>query len=234
MPVWRTSSVAGDDVDRAGRQLGLAADVGEEERGERRRLGRLQDDRVAARQRRRHLPRQHEEREVPRDDLGGDAERPRAPVREGVLELVGPAGVVEEVRGGQGQVDVARLLDRLAAVQRLGHGQLAASLLDDPGDAEEVLRALGRPQLGPRLESGPGGADRGVDVLGPGLGDVGQRLLGGGGDRREPLAGARLDALAADEEAVALLERDDCPRLGRRGVRPFQAAVGAWLDVSQR
>ena len=37
-------------------------------------------------------------------------------VREGVLELVGPARVVEEVRRGQRQVDVARLLDRLAAV----------------------------------------------------------------------------------------------------------------------
>ena len=51
------------------------------------------------------------------------------PVRERVLELVGPAGVVEEVRGGERQVDVARLLDRLAAVQRLEHGELARALL---------------------------------------------------------------------------------------------------------
>src|SRR5919197_1418007 len=47
------------------------------------------------------------------------------------------AGVVEEVGRGERQVDVARLLDRLAAVERLGHGQLAASLLEDAGDAEQ-------------------------------------------------------------------------------------------------
>ena len=109
--------VAGDDVDGPGGQLGLAAHVGEDERRERSRLGRLQDDGVAARERRRHLPRQHKQREVPRDDLGRNAERPRLPVREGVLELVGPTGVVEEVCRGQRQVDVARLLDRLSAVE---------------------------------------------------------------------------------------------------------------------
>ena len=69
------AAVAGDDVDDSRRQLGLAADVGEEERGQRRRLGRLQDDRVPGRERRRDLPRQHQEREVPGDDLAGDAER---------------------------------------------------------------------------------------------------------------------------------------------------------------
>ena len=40
--------------------------------------------------------------------------------RERVLELVRPAGVVEEVGGDERHVDVARLLDRLAAVERLG------------------------------------------------------------------------------------------------------------------
>jgi hypothetical protein len=38
--------VAGDDVHDAGRQLGLAQDVAEEQRRERRRLGRLQHDGV--------------------------------------------------------------------------------------------------------------------------------------------------------------------------------------------
>ena len=37
------------------------------------------------------------------------------------------------------------------------------------------------------------------------LGDLGERLLVARGDRREALAGARLEPLAADEEAVALL-----------------------------
>ena len=51
-PGWVTSAIPispgpGDDVDDAGRQVGLAADVGEEERGQRRRRGGLEDDRVA-------------------------------------------------------------------------------------------------------------------------------------------------------------------------------------------
>ncbi len=142
-------AVAGDDVDDAGRQLGLAHDVAEEERGQRRRLGRLEHDGVARGERRRDLPGKHQQREVPRDDLAGDAERPRRPVRERVLELVGPAGVVEEVRGRERQVDVARLLDRLAAVQALEHRELAAALGQDARDPEQVLRALAARQLRP-------------------------------------------------------------------------------------
>ena len=70
---------AGDDVDDARRQVGLLADLGEEQRGQRRGLGRLEHDGVAAGQRRGDLPRQHQQREVPRDDLAGDAERRSVP-----------------------------------------------------------------------------------------------------------------------------------------------------------
>ncbi len=68
-------AVAGDDVDDAGRQPDLDADLGEGERGQRRELGRLQHDGVSCGQRRRDLPRQHQQREVPRDDLAADADR---------------------------------------------------------------------------------------------------------------------------------------------------------------
>ena len=137
-------AVAGDDVDDAGRHLRLAADVGEQERRQRRRLGGLEHDGVAARERGRDLPGEHQEREVPGDDLRGDAERPRSPAREGVLELVGPARVVEEVRRGEREVDVARLLDRLAAVERLRYRELPGALLEDARDPEEQLRPLRR------------------------------------------------------------------------------------------
>ena len=160
------AAVAGDDVDDARRQLRLAQDVAEEQRGQRRRLGRLEHDGVAARERRRDLPREHQQREVPRDDLAGDADRARRPVRERVLELVGPARVVEEVRGGEREVDVARLLDRLAAVQRLEHGELARALLEDARDPEQVLRALRAGQRRPAVrERRARGADGEVDVL---------------------------------------------------------------------
>jgi hypothetical protein len=45
---------------------------------------------------------------IPRDDLPGDAERAAAAAGEGVVELVGPAGVIEKVRGGEGDIDIAR------------------------------------------------------------------------------------------------------------------------------
>ena len=57
----------------------------------------------------------------------------------GVAELVGPAGVVEEVGGHQGDVDVAALADGLAVVDRLEHRQLAGPLLHQAGQPVQVL-----------------------------------------------------------------------------------------------
>src|ERR1051326_5098487 len=110
------AAVAGDDVDHTCGQLGLAEHVAEQQRGERRRLRRLQHDGVSARESGRDLPREHEQREVPRDDLTRYADRTRTAIRKGVLELVRPPGVVEEVRGCERKVDVARFLDRLSAL----------------------------------------------------------------------------------------------------------------------
>ena len=62
----------------------------------------------------------------------------------GVVELVGPAGVVEEPGRDERHVDVAALLDRLAVVEALGDGELAGALLHEPGDAEQVLAAVAR------------------------------------------------------------------------------------------
>ena len=68
-------AVAGDDVEHARRAARRrAASSAKQQRGERRELGRLEHDRVARRERRRDLPRQHQQREVPRDDLPDDAD----------------------------------------------------------------------------------------------------------------------------------------------------------------
>ena len=53
------------------------------------------------------------------------ADGARSSIGKRVLQLVRPARVVEEMCGRQWQIDVARLLDRLAAVQRLEDGKLA-------------------------------------------------------------------------------------------------------------
>ncbi len=216
---------AGDDVDDAGRQVGLLADLGEEQRGQRRGLGRLEHDGVAARERRGDLPGQHQQREVPRDHLPGDAERLRVGPEAGVLELVGPAGVVEEVRRDDRDVDVARLLDRLAVVERLEDGELAAALLDDARDPVEVLGALAARHPRPDARVGAArGLDGGVDVGLVGLGDLGEHLLGRGADRLERRA-VTVDELAVDEQPVGRLEVDDRARLGRRGVGEVDGGV---------
>jgi ParB family chromosome partitioning protein len=218
-------AVAGDDRDDPRRELGLLADLGEQQRGERRRLGRLEDRGVAAGQRGRELPRRHQEREVPRHDLRDDAQRSRIAPRQPVGQLVRPARVVEEVRGGERDVDVARLADRLAAVHRLHDGQLAGTLLHEPRDPEEVLAALERRQrrpLGLRLARDRDGV---LDVRRPGDRHVGEPLLGRGVDRRCGLAAARIGELTADKQPVGIAEPDVVRRLGGRRVVPAEACA---------
>src|SRR5205823_14410027 len=91
--------------------------------------------------------------------------------------------------------------------------ELARALLQDAGDAEEVFGTLARtdrgPALGVRLARG---LHRAIDVRLPRLGDLGERLLPRGIDRRIALVRKRFDELTTDEEAVALLEMDDLAR----------------------
>src|SRR5438309_1494735 len=188
------------------------------------------------RERRRDLPREHEQGEVPRDDLPGDADRPRRAVGKGVLELVGPARVVEEVRRRERQVDVARLADGLAAVQRLDDRELARALLEDARDPEEVLRALARtelrPPLGVRLARG---LHRAIDIGLPRLRDLGERLLACRIDGRVALVRERLEELAADVEPVAILEVHDLARLGSGRVLPrgrYRRGLAAARDLA--
>src|SRR6476660_9327696 len=101
------------------------------------------------------------------------------------------------MRRGERKVDVARLLDWLASVERFEDGELACALLEDARDAEEVLRTLGagerRPAVGVRR------ARRGYRVLDLGRGrlaDRCERRLVAGRDRLVRLG--RVEPLAAD------------------------------------
>src|SRR5205823_13779735 len=88
------------------------------------------------------LPRRHEERKVPRDDLPAHAHRlAEGEVEEGLVrgvrlavDLVHPAGVVTEGRGRGRDVDVAALHEWLAVVQGLELRQLVRVRLDQIGD----------------------------------------------------------------------------------------------------
>ena len=162
------------------RQPRLDADFGEGERGQRRVFGGLQHDRIARRERRGDLPGQHEKREVPRDDLPADADRARS--REFGVDQRGPAGVMVEVAGDQGNVDVARFADRLAVVDRLEHGKEALALLHVAGERVEMTRTLVAGERRPFRQRLARRRDRRVDV--------GVRALRRAGD---PLAGRRVE-----------------------------------------
>jgi hypothetical protein len=183
-------AVAGDDVHHAVGDARLGQQAGEADRGQRRLLGRLQHHRVAGGQRRPELPRGHQQREVPRDDLADHADR--LPQRVGVevgaghvghrdvdrvaLDLGRPARhVVEQVRR---QRDVGAEGDGvgLAVVQALELRELLGVLEDQVADAPDDPAALGRRDAAPGavIERGPGGPDGPVDVLGIALGDVRQ------------------------------------------------------------
>ena len=152
----------------------------------------------------RELPGRHQQREVPGDDLPGDAERARRRAVARVLELVGPAGVVEEVRGRERDVDVARLADRLAVVERLEHGELAGALLDRARDAEEVLGALAPGQVAPDRLVGRRArrATAASTSAGAGLGDLGQRRRPSRGRSSRTVSPAPGAELAVHEDAV--------------------------------
>src|SRR5207245_4126165 len=83
---------AADDVDDAVREPRFGYQLAEAQRSERGLFGGLENDGVAAGERRTELPRGHQEREVPRDNLAADADR----LAQGVVEegRIGRVGLV--------------------------------------------------------------------------------------------------------------------------------------------
>ena len=67
----------------------------------------------------------------------------------GILQFIGPTGVVEKVRRHQRQIDIATLPDWLPAVHGLQHRQLPGPSLDETCDAEEELPPFPSRQLAP-------------------------------------------------------------------------------------
>jgi hypothetical protein len=210
-------AVTREDVDDAGRHLCLPADVGKQERRQRRRLGGLEHDRVPARERRRDLPGQHQQREVPRHDLRRDAERLRVPAGERVLELVRPAGVVEEVRRGERKVDVRDSLIGLPPSSDSATRARASAPAGSRAIRKRDHRALGRLAALPTAERPPGRAHRVSDVLLTLLSDLrggsthdGESLWYNDRERRRDMLPADVEAVRyrrSNETSLARLER---------------------------
>ena len=136
-------------------------ELGEQRRAGRRGVARLEDDRVAGRQRRGDLPDHHHQRVVPRRHLADDADRlaadPRGVVlhvlpRRLALEHPGGAGEEPEVVGGVRQLLRHGQAQRLAGVLALDGDELVGARLDGVGDLEQRRGALLRGGVAPGLE----------------------------------------------------------------------------------
>ncbi len=202
-------AVAGEDLDHALGEAGLQSELAEADRGQRRLLGRLEDQRAAGRERGGDLPRRHQQRVVPGHDLSADADRLAQRVAEHVagrdgdrfaLDLRRPAGVVAQVgdRGG----DVAfGSAERLAVVERFELGELGPVCLQQIGQRVHEPGPFRRRDLSHRtVERGAGGGDGAVDVVGAGVGEGDDRLAGGGIDALERAAVGGLNGFAPDQQ----------------------------------
>ena len=198
------------DVERAVRQAGFLRDVGEQRRGERSPLGRLQNHGVARGQCRCDLPGRKHERRVPWSDECGDSGRipgyvvgvaARLEVR--VTEVVDqPVGEEAEVVCDPGHDSAKMAAQQCAVVHGLDVGQLRDILVDQLGDAVHHGRALQRWHRSPHGESGLCRGDREVDLALPAPGDVAEEAAvdwrvvaegGLGGDARSPDVVPRVD-----------------------------------------
>ena len=191
--------VTGNDVQHALRQARLAAEFGEEQRGQRRVFGGFQNDGVACGQRRGHLPRQHQQRKVPRDHRAADPQRGH--VRQFRRQKLRQPGMVIEMPGDQRHVDVAAFADGLAIVHRFQHGQKPRVFLHKPGQRIQVSGPLmpGKPRPF-RLRAAGCGNGR-VQVFGRALRHLGQHLGRRGVLRLKRLA--RFGEAAVDPVAEA-------------------------------
>ncbi len=205
---------AGDDVHDARRQARTRERLGQQQRAERRLLGRLGDDGVAGGERRREAAGEDLERRVERQDDRADAPRLALGVVEEPLperdhvaaDLVRETAVELEV--ARGRLDVA--LDRgqrQAAVERPERRELPDLVADLPGARDQQAATVGGAGAPPRVERGPRRLDCAIDVGRLAARNVGEVLSGRGIDDGELLAVDRSDALAADQLSLRHFEQ---------------------------
>ena len=136
-----------------------------------REFGRLEDDRVASRQRWPETPASNRHREVPRDDDRDNAER----LLEGDIETTSDGDLpAEEPLGGGGVVaqhvdDIARLparvADRVPGVDHFQASQLLRIHLDEIRELAQQAGSAGRRNGPPRCTDLDGTGDRFVGLL---------------------------------------------------------------------
>ena len=117
------------------------------------------------------------------------------------------AGEVAEMIDRIGDVDGARLADRLAVVEGLEQREVLGVLLDDVGDLVQDDGALRLGGLAPALEGSPCGVDGAVDVLLRSVRDGGELFAVGRAEHIKGLPIGGRGPFAADIESVGFLSR---------------------------
>ena len=110
-----------------------------------------------------------------------------------------------EVPRHQGDIDVARLADRLAVVHGFQDRQETLAFLDQPGNGIEMLCPGMSRQLRPGPEGLARGFDCGIDIAGRALRHRCQPVARGGIHHREARTITRCNKAATDEVAKALV-----------------------------
>ena len=246
----RAFAESGEDVDDSLGEAGFVDEFGEAEAGHWGLLGELEHDGAAGGERGAELPGGHQQREVPGNDLGGDADGFAKSVgvkiagegerERGSGDFGGPAGHVAEHIDGEGDIGDAGDGKRLAVVERFEFGEFLEVLLEQVAELPHQAAALGGLHAGPRavVEGGAGGADGAVDVLGLSLGNVGHDLAGGGVVDGKGLAGRGEDEASADKHAMFLGDKivggaADAGIDGKSG-HVYLRRTGGWLGVEAR
>jgi ParB family chromosome partitioning protein len=180
-------------------------------------VGGLEDDRVARGERGCQLPRRHQDREVPRDDLRDHTERLVEVVRhrvvvdlaERALLRADRAREVTEVVDGQRDVGRQRLADRLAVLPALRDGQRLEVRCHAVGDLQEDAGTLGHRRPAPARGGRVRRVQRSLHVLSRPARDLREGLPVHRRRVLEVLTASRRHVLAADEVVVARLVGDD-------------------------
>ena len=240
----RRLAVAVHDVDDAVRHAGLVEELDEALREERRVLGRLQHDGVAAHERRRELPRRNRDREVPRRDRADDADRHAYRHVELVLEL-GRRRLAPEPPALTGHVvrHVDRFLDVAARLclhlsHLAGHqvGQRRLLALEHLCEAEEDLAAPRRRDEAPVLVGRARLLDRGVDSGGVSLGNRAEDVARRGAQAIETCHNpSRTDWTLGDRARASIpgrRARRQPPRLTQREYRNCDRGPGNGASVT--
>ena len=196
-------SVAGHDVHHTRWQFDLAANFGKGQRGQRRELRGLKNNRVSGGQRRRDLPRQHQQRKIPRNDLSHYAAG--GVTRKLLLQKLCPSRVMIEVPRHQRNIDVTAFANRFSVVHGLKHGQPPRMLLHLPGERIQIPGAHMRRERLPLWRRVPGRSDGRINVRRRSLRDAGQLLAGRRIGSSEILASRRRQPRAVDEMTEAAL-----------------------------